>query len=167
MGKPKNIYFCILTGALINGKNIPDMNRPSKGPPTIPNILNIIWNNNSVKKEKEKKVQNGNPKNIRRFRGSPVKQFAQGTVLWRRYLWPNLQQQILKCPNQDSWENNTLTFYMITYTNYLELFNLWSVKKYVIDCFYMTAFTFYESQKLPYKVHIVTVKYAPSSKLEV
>lgn len=42
MGKPKNIYFCILTGALINGKNIPDMNRPSKGPPTIPNILNII-----------------------------------------------------------------------------------------------------------------------------
>lgn len=56
---------------------------------------------------------------------------------------------------------------MITYINYLELFNLWSVKKYVIDCFYMTAFTFYESQKLPYKVHIVTVKYAPSSKLEV
>lgn len=41
-GKPKNIYFFILTGALINGKNIPDMNRPSKGPPTIPNILNII-----------------------------------------------------------------------------------------------------------------------------
>lgn len=27
---------------------------------------------------------------------------------------------------------------MITYINYLELFNRWSVKQYVFDCFYMT-----------------------------
>lgn len=56
---------------------------------------------------------------------------------------------------------------MITYINYLELFNLWLVKQYVTDCFFMTVFTFYESQKLPYKAHVVTVKYVPSSKLKV
>lgn len=56
MGKLKNIYFCIFIGVLINGKNIFDMNRLSKGFFIILNIFNIIWNNNSFKKEKERKM---------------------------------------------------------------------------------------------------------------
>lgn len=55
MGKLKNIYFCIFIGVLINGKNIFDMNRLSKGFFIILNIFNIIWNNNSFKKEKKVK----------------------------------------------------------------------------------------------------------------
>lgn len=39
----------------MNGKNILDMNRLSKGFFIILNIFNIIWNNNSVKKKKERK----------------------------------------------------------------------------------------------------------------
>lgn len=56
MGKLKKIYFCIFIGVLINGKNIFDMNRLSKGLFIILNIFNIIWNNNSFKKEKERKM---------------------------------------------------------------------------------------------------------------
>lgn len=40
----------------MNGKNILDMNRLSKGFFIILNIFNIIWNNNSFKKEKERKM---------------------------------------------------------------------------------------------------------------
>ena len=38
-----------LTQELIHGKKIPQIKRPSNGPPTIPNILNIICNYNKHK----------------------------------------------------------------------------------------------------------------------
>lgn len=37
----------------MNGKNIPEMKSPSKGPPTIPNILNMIWNSRTRQIEDE------------------------------------------------------------------------------------------------------------------
>lgn len=37
-----NIYKHLFTHLFIHGKNKPSTKSPSKGPPTIPNILNII-----------------------------------------------------------------------------------------------------------------------------